>query len=121
MRPGTYFIGDLSWVLDGYHKQDVIYATDNFNTTGEFTLPDGSWIASYTFPKALMAADTQGHPYPVKDGIFGCVAVMDLPPEIVNGGIERFGKVMNIRQAFDTGVSDTMVRVANVEINIKCA
>jgi hypothetical protein len=121
MKPGVYFIGDLSLVLEGYYKDDVAVVTDGFQTTGEFVLPDGSMVAVYKFEGAKgITVQDHSHVYPVSHGLIGCVPFYDLTPELINGsGTKNIGIVHDFKKPFQTASNENQVAIGNINLDVQ--
>lgn len=82
MRPGTYYVGDLCYVMHPQWKQvcDLMFATEgNSVLDGEFNLPNGVRFAlSSTAYGDGVYYDTEGRKYPVDAGLIGCIRKEDV-------------------------------------------
>ena len=82
MRPGTYYVGDLCYVMHPQWKQvcDLMFATEgNSVLDGEFNLANGVRFAlSSTAYGDGVYYDGQGRKYPVDAGLIGCIRVEDV-------------------------------------------
>lgn len=82
MRPGTYYVGDLCYVMHPQWKEvcALMFATDGNNVlNGEFNLANGVRFAvSSTAHGDGTYFDRQGRQYPVDAGLIGCIRVEDV-------------------------------------------
>ena len=82
MRPGTYFCGDLCYVMHPQWKEvcDLMFATaGNSVLDGEFNLANGVRFAvSSTAYGDGTYYDSEGREYPVDAGLIGCIRVEDV-------------------------------------------
>ena len=82
MRPGTYYVGDLCYVMHPQWKEvcDLMFATDgNGVLDGEFNLANGVRFAvSSTAYGDGTYFDQQDRQYPVDAGLIGCIRVEDV-------------------------------------------
>ena len=82
MRPGTYLVGDLCYVMHPQWKQvcDLMFATDgNGVLDGEFNLANGVRFAvqSTAYGDGTYY-DEEGRKYPVDAGLIGCIRREDI-------------------------------------------
>ena len=82
MRPGTYYVGDLCYVMHPQWREvcDLMFATkDNGTLDGEFNLANGVRFALHgTAYGDGVYYDEQGRKYPVDAGLIGCIRVEDV-------------------------------------------
>ena len=82
MRPGSYYVGDLCYVMHPQWKEvcDLMFATDdNRVLDGEFNLANGVRFAvqSTAYGDGTYY-DGEGREYPVDAGLIGCIRVQDV-------------------------------------------
>lgn len=82
MRPGTYYVGDLCYVMHPQWKEvcDLMFACDGERVLdGEFNLSNGVRFAvqSTAYGDGTYY-DEQGRQYPVDAGLIGCIRVEDV-------------------------------------------
>lgn len=82
MRPGTYYVGDLCYVMHPQWKEvcDLMFATDgNGVLDGEFNLANGVRfnLHSTAYGDGTYQ-DQEGRDYPVDAGLIGCIRVQDV-------------------------------------------
>lgn len=113
MPAGSYYIGDLCYVITGDKWDEVcslMFESDHNGRDGEYTLADGTRFAILgTAHGDGEYLDGSGHQYPVDSGTIGCVLaekvndklsgghVLDIPHEFEakrDGGFLRFGWVV---------------------------
>jgi len=82
MRPGTYYVGDLCYVMHPQWKEvcDLMFATaGNSVLDGEFNLANGVRFAlSSTAYGDGVYYDSEGRKYPVDAGLIGCIRIEDV-------------------------------------------
>jgi hypothetical protein len=82
MRPGTYYVGDLCYVMHPQWKEvcNLMFATDGRGVlNGEFNLANGVRFAvSSTAYGDGTYFDRQDRQYPVDAGLIGCIRVEDV-------------------------------------------
>lgn len=93
MRPGTYFCGDLCYVMHPQWKEvcDLMFASGgNRVLDGEFNLANGvRFSVQSTAYGDGTYQDAQGRDYPVDAGLIGCIAVEDIvDPEAWLEGVQ---------------------------------
>ena len=92
MRPGTYYVGDLCYVMHPQWREvcNLMFATDgNSVLDGEFNLANGvRFSVQSTAYGDGVYYDGQGRKYPVDAGLIGCVRVADVyDPEAYLAGM----------------------------------
>jgi hypothetical protein len=93
MRPGTYYVGDLCYVMHPQWKEvcDLMFATGkNSVLDGEFNLANGVRFAvqSTAYGDGTYQ-DDNGRNYPVDAGLIGCIRVEDVvDPESWLAGVQ---------------------------------
>ena len=107
MPAGTYFIGDLCYVLNGPGEWDSVCAlTINGPTllSGEFTLPDGRRFAMYNtqYGDGLYIGSVGR--YPVDSGTIGCIKLSDIAEfDTANeNDVQSFGAIVDFESDFET-------------------
>lgn len=110
MPAGTYYIGDLCYVLDSrWEEFCALTIEDRMVKDGVFTMSDGTTFA--TFSTAYgdgFYQDNFGNEYPVDAGLIGCVAISSIDPGVNFSGLGHqytFYKDFEVR-SHATGVID---------------
>lgn len=119
MPAGTYWVGDLCYVLgddwDEVCKLYFDFESDTGNTGGEFTLRDGRRFAMYSTSFGDGTYNDQvGRSYCVDSGTLGCIAMNE---EI---GPLQLGHVISFRNDFETGYSDrrdSVIKFGHIQID----
>ena len=94
MRPGTYFCGDLCYVMHPQWKEvcNLMFACDDNRVLhGEFNLANGVRFAvqSTAYGDGTYY-DDEGREYPVDAGLIGCIRVEDVyDPEWYLEGVNQ--------------------------------
>ncbi len=81
MRPGTYYIGDLCYVMHPQWKEvcNLMFATDGGVLDGEFNLANGVRFALHSTAYGDGTyQDQEGRSYPVDAGLIGCIRLEDV-------------------------------------------
>lgn len=82
MRPGTYYVGDLCYVMHPQWKEvcNLMFACDgNYVLDGEFNLANGVRFALHSTAYGDGTyQDQEGRDYPVDAGLIGCIRVDDV-------------------------------------------
>lgn len=116
MPAGTYYVGDLCYVMDDTEWADFCKATIHGHTVldGERVMSDGRLFASYgTAYGDGVYRDEQGREYPVDAGLIGCINVADIKQEIRKGS----GHLIDFHQGFGTGYSNGVIHFGNIRID----
>jgi hypothetical protein len=121
MRAGTYYVGDLCYVLhdewDEACKLMFAGRDDHGCNQGEFNLSDGRRFAVYnTAYGDGTYEDQNGRSYWVDSGSIGCILLSDINanhPENDFGG----GQTITFNQDFYTGYQDGKIMIHNVSID----
>jgi len=82
MRPGTYYVGDLCYVMHPQWKEvcNLMFASDgNYVLDGEFNLANGVRFALHSTAYGDGTyQDQEGRSYPVDAGLIGCIRLEDV-------------------------------------------
>ena len=108
MKAGTYYIGDLCYVM---HKEweEVCSKLED----GEHTLADGRTYAIYGTAHGDGSYDTcTGVSIDVDSGTIGCILLEDIREELPKDGFA----IVEFKQPFDTGVEKGLIYFDHVEI-----
>ena len=83
MQSGTYYIGDLCYVMhDRWDEFCALTCSGHCVLDGEFNLKDGTRFATFTTRWGDGTyRDELGNEYPVDAGLIGCIRVDDIAPE----------------------------------------
>jgi len=103
MPAGTYYIGDLCYVMTDDEWEDFCSITIKGNECldGEFEMPDGRKFATYgTAWGDGQYRDQLGNSYGVDAGLIGCIRVEDIKKDCEN--LNRLGKVHKFETDFVT-------------------
>lgn len=107
MQAGTYYVGDLCYVLHG-EWDEVCDRTieDSECLSGEFTLSDGRRFALYSTAYGDgVYNDNRGRPYCVDAGIIGCILLSDIDL-LDDRNFLSCGQVLEFPEDFTTSGSD---------------
>jgi hypothetical protein len=116
MPAGTYYIGDLCYVMDSEWEEFCeITITDRACADGEFTLKNGRRFATYS----TMYGDGTYHSnigtsHSVDAGLIGCILVDDIEDSSKMKGL---GAIVTFDYPFETSESDGIIRFGHVQIN----
>jgi len=118
VKAGTYYIGDLCYVMhDRWDEVCGLLFEDRETVNGEFTLKeDGIEFASYnTMYGDGEYYDQLGNSYPVDAGLIGCIRVNDISPN------ERenisSGNIVTFDHDFDTSSNHGMISFGHIVID----
>ena len=117
MKAGTYYIGDLCYVMhDRWDEFCSLTCSGNRVLDGEFNLRDGTRFATFTTQYGDGTyQDELGNEYPVDAGLIGCIRVEDIAPaELAN--IES-GRVVEFVRDFSTFSSGGVISFGTVSID----
>jgi hypothetical protein len=116
MKAGTYYIGDLCYVMhDRWDEFCALTCSGHNVLDGEFNLKDGTRFATFTTRWGDGTYfDEQGNEYPVDAGLIGCINVKDIVASefgnIVNG------RVIEFVNDFSTFKAGSVIRFGSVVI-----
>jgi len=116
MKAGTYYIGDLCYVMhDRWDEFCALTCSGHNVLDGEFNLKDGTRFATFTTRWGDGTYfDEQGNEYPVDAGLIGCINVKDIAASefgnIVNG------RVIEFVNDFSTFKAGSVIRFGSVAI-----
>ena len=96
MQPGTYFIGDLSNVMNT--ERQVLATIKN---QGESTLNDGRKIAAFAMMYGCgFYVCSSGDKISVNDGIIGCMRLQDIRDNLTIANLKKMGAVVEFEKPF---------------------
>jgi hypothetical protein len=115
MPPGTYYVGDLCYVMHNEWDEFCELTTDGMTCLeGEFQLADGRRFATFsTMYGDGEYYDQNGNAYPVDAGLIGCIRVEDLTEEIQFG----VGKVCQFNYEFEVYSRNGVITIGSVVID----
>ena len=119
MPAGTYYVGDLCYVMDDDEWDEFCTLTikDNECLEGEFEL-DGRKFATYgTKWGDGEYRDQNGHSYGVDAGLIGCIRLSDIKDPDYDE-IGRLGNIVVFEKDFTTSGGRNGVREWNGKIHI---
>ena len=108
MPAGTYYIGDLCYVLnDRWDEVCDLVLADHFCRDGIFTLKDGTRFAMFTTKYGDGEyLDQDGNSYTVDSGSIGCVMLMDISEsERDLAKMQKLGNIMTFSDSLTVGSS----------------
>ncbi len=120
MPAGTYWIGDLCYVLESDEEWDEVLELtldkDNESwevTEGEFTMKDGRRFAMYNTKYGDGTyADQHGFQYGVDSGSIGCIRLEDIRGEVSDGG-----SIVVFENDFTTRNDAGLIRIGHIRID----
>lgn len=118
MPAGTYYIGDLCYVMDTDEWDQFCSITiSGMNClSGEFNMPDGRRFATYgTKWGDGEYRDQYGNQYGVDAGLIGCIRLDDIRHKPVNIG--SLGAVITFQNDFDTSYADGVINIGHIHID----
>jgi hypothetical protein len=118
MKSGTYYVGDLCYVLHD-EWDEVCQLTINHNRAigGEFNLKDGRRFAMYnTMYGDGTYHDQQGKEYWVDSGSIGCILMRDIDLAQLDNNVQG-GALYDFDQDFYTGEQNGKIMFHKISIN----
>lgn len=104
MPAGTYYVGDLCYVMTNEEWDEFCSLTTKGNQCidGEFNMPDGRRFATYgTAWGDGLYRDQHGNKYSVDAGLIGCIRIEDIRAEKYLD-IEELGAIHKFQTDFVT-------------------
>ena len=116
MKAGTYYIGDLCYVMhDCWDEFCNVTISGGDVKDGEFQLKNGVKFATYrTKYGDGTYSDQYGHEYGVDAGLIGCILVSDIAENAHND--VKLGNVVTFDYDFVTGEEDGLIIIGNYRI-----
>jgi hypothetical protein len=117
MKAGTYYIGDLCYVMHPeWDEFCSLTINDNKVLDGEFNLKDGRRFATFTTKWGDGTyKDEQGRKYGVDAGLIGCINVKDITPSELEN--LKDGHVVEFVQDFSTFSAGGVIRIGSICID----
>ena len=120
MEPGTYYVGDLCYVLnDRWDELCKLTIRGDNVVDGGFTFQDGTEFVTFTTKYGDGTYyDKEGRVYPVDAGLIGCIRVENIDTDTsVLGGID-FGNIITFEKPFVCEKVDGMLYFGKVAIDL---
>jgi len=126
MRPGTYLVGDLCYVMHPQWKEvcNLMFATgDNSVLDGEFNLANGVRFALHSTAYGDGTyQDQEGRDYPVDAGLIGCIRVEDVyDPEWYLAGVQTVVFDKQFELVYNDGIISFVYADGDVALEINTA
>ena len=126
MRPGTYLVGDLCYVMHPQWKEvcNLMFATgDNSVLDGEFNLANGVRFALHSTAYGDGTyQDQEGRDYPVDAGLIGCIRVEDVyDPEWYLEGMNTVVFDKQFELVYNDGIISFVYADGDVALEINTA
>lgn len=126
MRPGTYLVGDLCYVMHPQWNEvcDLTFASgSNYVLDGEFNLANG---VRFTLHSTAYGdgtyQDQEGRDYPVDAGLIGCIRVEDVvDPEAWLAGVQTVEFTRPFELTYLNGVISFVYNDGTVALEINTA
>lgn len=118
MKVGTYYVGDLCYVMhEDWDEVCQLTIQHNRAIGGEFTMADGRKFAMYnTMYGDGTYHDQYNNEYWVDSGSIGCILLSDIDLNAEGNNIDG-GSVIGIEIDFYTGEQDGKIMFHKVSIN----
>lgn len=118
MQAGTYYIGDLCYVMHDRWGEFCDATIDGTSVKdGVFVLLDGCVVASFTTAYGDGTyEDFAGNSYPVDAGLIGCIKMSDIA-ESERGNVEGCGNMFTFEDDFEVGSRDGVITFGGVTID----
>ena len=123
MKAGTYYVGDLCYVIADKDWNEVCKLTivENRCIEGEFMLADGRRFAMYTtrWGDGSYYDNKRLNSYCVDSGTIGCILLDDVKDSIAAtyDNIEELGAIIEFKEDFETYNNDGLIVFGDVIIN----
>jgi len=126
MRPGTYYVGDLCYVMHPQWREvcNLMFATgDNSVLDGEFNLANGVRFALHSTAYGDGTyQDQEGRDYPVDAGLIGCIRVEDVyDPEWYLAGVQTVVFDKQFELVYNDGIISFIYADGDVALEINTA
>jgi len=126
MRPGTYYVGDLCYVMHPQWREvcNLMFATgDNSVLDGEFNLANGVRFALHSTAYGDgVYQDQEGRDYPVDAGLIGCIRVEDVyDPEWYLAGVQTVVFDKQFELVYNDGIISFVYTDGDVALEINTA
>ena len=117
MKAGTYYIGDLAYVMHPEWDEFCSLTISGNNVLdGEFNLKDGRRFATFTTKWGDGTyKDEQGRSYGVDAGLIGCIAVDDITTSELENLTD--GHIVEFVQDFSTFSAGGIIRIGSICID----
>jgi hypothetical protein len=118
MQPGTYYIGDLCYVMHGeWDEFCALTIVGDKVLDGEFNLADGRRFATFTTKWGDgNYFDQNGKSYDVDAGLIGCIRLEDIDMSNPDNSLIG-GNTVEFVQPFSTFKAGGEIRIGNVLID----
>ena len=115
MPAGTYYVGDLCYVMHNEWDEFCDLTTDGMRCLdGVFQLADGRQFATFSTKYGDGEYyDQLGNSYPVDAGLIGCIRVEDLTEEVRVGT----GKICHFNSDFPVGSQNGLITIGDLVID----
>ena len=122
MKAGTYYIGDLCYVMTDEEWDEIFgltFPTPYDMVDGEFELKDGRRVTQYGTAYGDGQYDSNiGTSHCVDSGSIGCIAIEDIRDEAIEiKDIQSFGAVVTFEEDFHTSGSASYLVFGHVVID----
>ena len=123
MKAGTYYVGDLCYVIAAKDWDEVCRLTTSNNECiqGEFTLADGRRFAMFNtkWGDGTYFDSMRMNEYSVDSGTIGCILLDDVKDSIAAtyDNIEELGAIIEFEEDFETYNNDGLIVFGDVIIN----
>ena len=113
MQPGTYYIGDLTNVMNT--ERQVLA---NIQKQGQVTLADGRKIAAFEMMYGCgFYVCSTGDKIAVNDGIIGCIRLQDIRDTLTIANLKKMGAVVEFEKPFFVKEQFNTLIFGNVTVN----
>lgn len=116
MSAGTYYIGDLCYVIKEWDEVCKLIIKGDNCIDGEFVLPDGRRFANYgtEYGDGIYGSNI-GTMHPVDSGRIGCIKVEDIT--IVGASPSKLGAIVTFDNDFETDSDEGVISFGHVEVD----
>ena len=116
MEAGTYYVGDLGYVLSDNDWDEIVRITNMGNwkteTFGMFQMKSGVSFCNFrTTDGDGKYQDTEGRIYKVDSGRIGCIPITCMST------YSPYGNVVSIHESFTPFIRDSIIYMGTIEID----
>jgi hypothetical protein len=115
MPAGTYYIGDLCYVIEEWHELCDIIIDGNNVKDGEFVMGERRFANYGTAYGDGSYKSNIGTTHPVDSGRIGCIKISDITKHVIH--YDTLGAIVDFKDDFETGVDEGIIIFGHVEID----
>lgn len=117
-KPGTYYIGDLCYVMDNWEEVCDLMISDETCLEGHFNLKNGVRFAIFgTEHGDGSYPDDGGNMYAVDSGTIGCIALEDIDATMEQIESKGLGHIVVFEQPFEAVKKGSILQFGRIQID----